>query len=48
MKVHRTTIVNFQKIDHLEGNQIFISRHILPVAEPYKAQLLEKMFKQPS
>jgi len=48
MKVHRTTIVNLQKIDHIEGNQISIGRHILPIAEPYKAQLLEIMFKQPS
>jgi len=48
MKVHRTTIVNLQKIDHIEGNQIYIHEHKLPVAEPYKAQLLEIMFKQPS
>jgi len=48
MKVHRTTIVNLQRIDHIEGNQIYTGRHILPIAEPYKAQLLEIMFKQPS
>jgi len=48
LKVHRTTIVNLQKIDHIEGNQIYTGRHILPLAEPYKAQLLERMFKQPS
>jgi two-component system, LytTR family, response regulator LytT len=48
MKVHRTNIVNLQKIDHIEGNQIYTGRHILPIAEPYKAQLLEIMFKQPS
>jgi len=48
MKVHRTTIVNLQKIDHIEGNQIYTGHHILPIAEPYKALLLEIMFKQPS
>jgi DNA-binding LytR/AlgR family response regulator len=48
MKVHRTTIVNLRKIDHIEGNQIFTGRQILPIAEPYKAQLLEIMLKQPS
>lgn len=48
MKVHRTIIVNLQKIDHIEGNQIYTGSHILPIAEPYKAQLLEIMFKQPS
>jgi two-component system, LytTR family, response regulator LytT len=44
-KVHRTTIVNLQKIDHIEGNQIYIGQHKLPIAEPYKPQLLEKIFK---
>lgn len=48
LKIHRTTIVNLQKIDHIEGNQVFTGRHILPVSEPYKAQLLDRMFKQPS
>lgn len=48
MKVHRTTIVNLQKIDHIEGNQIYTGQHILPIAEPYKAQLLENMFNQSS
>ncbi len=47
LKVHRTTIVNLQKIDHIEGNQIYTGKHILPVAEPYKVQLLERMFKHP-
>jgi DNA-binding LytR/AlgR family response regulator len=45
LKVHRTTIVNLQKIHHIEGNQIYIGQHVLPIAEPYKAQLLERMFK---
>jgi DNA-binding LytR/AlgR family response regulator len=45
LKVHRTVIVNLHKIDHIEGNQIYIGQHKLPIAEPYKAQLLEKMFK---
>ena len=48
LKVHRTTIVNLRKIDHIEGNQIFTGEYILPIAEPYKAQLLERMFKQPT
>jgi two-component system, LytTR family, response regulator LytT len=48
LKIHRTTIVNLQKIEHIEGNQVFIREHRLPIAEAYKAQLLEFMFKQPS
>jgi len=45
LKVHRSTIVNLQKIDHIEGNQIYIGQHKLAIAEPYKAQLMDKMFK---
>jgi two-component system response regulator LytT len=48
LKVHRTTIVNLQRIDHIEGNQINIGQQKLPIAEPYKAQLLERMFNQSS
>ncbi len=43
LKVHRTTIVNLQKIDHLEGNMIQIGEQKLPVSEQYKDQLLERM-----
>jgi DNA-binding LytR/AlgR family response regulator len=45
LKVHRTIIVNLHQIDHLEGNQVYINRHKLPLAEPFKAQLLERMFQ---
>ena len=44
MKVHRTTIVNLSKIDHIEGNLIQIGAHKLTVSEQYKVQLLERMF----
>jgi DNA-binding LytR/AlgR family response regulator len=44
LKVHRTTIVNLQKIDHVEGNIIVTTRHQLPLAEPFKALLFEKIF----
>ena len=43
LKVHRTAIVNLQKIDHLEGNLICIGEYKLPVSEPFKEQLLERM-----
>jgi DNA-binding LytR/AlgR family response regulator len=45
-KVHRTIIVNLQKIDHIEGNLIHIGQHKLPVSEPYKAQLIEQVLRQ--
>jgi len=43
IKVHRTNIVNLSKIDHLEGNQIQIGEHKLPVSEQFKEQLMELM-----
>jgi DNA-binding LytR/AlgR family response regulator len=43
LKIHRTSIVNISKIDHLEGNQIQIGAHKLPVSEQFKDQLLERM-----
>jgi DNA-binding LytR/AlgR family response regulator len=46
MKVHRTTIVNLSKIDHIEGNQIQIGDHKMPVSEQFKEQLLQHMFGQ--
>ncbi|MEI7831424.1 MAG: LytTR family DNA-binding domain-containing protein [Prolixibacteraceae bacterium] len=43
-KVHRTSLVNFQKIDHIEGNVIHIGSHKLPLSESYKQDLLKLMF----
>lgn len=43
LKVHRTTIVNLSKIDHLEGNMLRIGEHKLPVSEQFKEQLLKQM-----
>ncbi|MGE5395565.1 MAG: LytR/AlgR family response regulator transcription factor [Candidatus Saccharibacteria bacterium] len=44
LKVHRTALVNLSKIDHIEGNVIHTGPHKLPVAEPYKSELFERMF----
>ncbi|HEY3370223.1 MAG TPA: LytTR family DNA-binding domain-containing protein [Prolixibacteraceae bacterium] len=43
-KVHRTALVNLSKIDHIEGNLIYTGAHKLPLAEPYKSELFDKMF----
>jgi DNA-binding LytR/AlgR family response regulator len=43
LKVHRTSIVNLSKIDHLEGNQIQIGEHKIPVSGQFRDELLEKM-----
>lgn len=45
-KVHRTVLVNLHKIEHTEGNLISIGSHKVPVSEPYKAQLMEKLFSK--
>jgi DNA-binding LytR/AlgR family response regulator len=42
-KVHRTAIVNLSKIDHIEGNQIQIREHKIPVSEQFKEELLERI-----
>jgi DNA-binding LytR/AlgR family response regulator len=46
MRVHRTTIINLRKIDHIDGNIIVTGSHKLPLAESCKALLLERMLKQ--
>lgn len=43
LKVHRSAIVNLSKIDHLEGNLLKIGEHKLPVSEPFKEELLDRM-----
>lgn len=42
-KIHRTSIVNIQKIDHIEGNMIFLANHKLSMSENFRKILLEKM-----
>jgi DNA-binding LytR/AlgR family response regulator len=44
MRVHRTAIINLQKIDHIDGNIIVMGTHKLPLAESSRALLLERMF----
>ncbi|HET6559904.1 MAG TPA: LytTR family DNA-binding domain-containing protein [Prolixibacteraceae bacterium] len=44
LKVHRTAIVNLSRIDHIEGNLIITGPHKVPMSEPYKSELFERMF----
>jgi DNA-binding LytR/AlgR family response regulator len=39
-KIHRSVIVNLQKIDHLEGNLAIIGKHKLVVSDGYREQLI--------
>jgi DNA-binding LytR/AlgR family response regulator len=44
-KVHRTHLVNLQKIDQIEGNLIHVGSYKIPLAEPYKHNLLEQILR---
>ncbi len=45
LKVHRTNLVNLQKISHVEGNIVHVGAHKLPLSESYKPDLIAQMFK---
>lgn len=45
LKVHRTIIVNLQKIEHIDGNTICMEGHKLPVSEQYREQILNNFMK---
>lgn len=44
-KIHRTTIINFPKISHVDGNVVYIGSHKLPLSDSYKTDLLALMFQ---
>ena len=39
-KIHRSIIINLQKIDHIDGNLVIIGKHKLPLSETYREQLI--------
>ena len=43
-KIHRSIIINLQKIDHIEGNMAIIGKHKLLVSEAYREQLISMLF----
>ena len=45
IRVHRSYIINFSKIDKIVGNQIFIEEHIIPIGNTYKS-LFFKLIKK--
>ena len=42
-KIHRSIIINLQKIDHTEGNMAIIGKHKLVVSEAYREQLITSL-----
>ncbi len=43
IQVHRSYIVNIDKISKIYGNQVFIDNHILPISKTYKGALLNRI-----
>jgi len=44
-RVHRTSIVNMLKIDHIDGNVVYVGKHKLAMSESCKQNLLDHMFR---
>jgi DNA-binding LytR/AlgR family response regulator len=41
LRVHRSFIVNTDKVDGLEGNQILIQKHVIPIGKTQKESVFE-------
>ena len=45
IKVHKSFIVAFDKVNSLEGNQLYIGEHIIPVGRNFREALIERVEK---
>lgn len=45
IKVHKSFIVAFDKVSSLEGNQLFIGEHTIPVGRNFREALIERVAK---
>jgi two-component system LytT family response regulator len=43
IKVHKSFIVAFDKINGLEGNQLFIGKHTIPVSRNFKEAVIVRL-----
>lgn len=43
LRVHRSFIINKSKIDHIEGNRVFINNTEIPIGSNYKEQFLKEL-----
>jgi len=43
VRVHRSFIVNVEKIDTIEGNTLIMAKNFIPVSEAYKVALAKRM-----
>jgi DNA-binding LytR/AlgR family response regulator len=42
MRVHKSYVVNLQNISFIEGNQVRIAEHTIPVSPPNREELLRR------
>jgi DNA-binding LytR/AlgR family response regulator len=40
LRIHRSFIINIRKIEYLEGNQVFIAKQMIPIANSYRDKLM--------
>lgn len=43
LRIHRSYIISLSKIDHIEGETLYINHHPIPVGEQYRQILLKKI-----
>ena len=43
IKVHKSFIIAFDKVDSIQGNQLFIGHHGIPISRNYKKLVIERM-----
>jgi DNA-binding LytR/AlgR family response regulator len=45
IKVHKSYLINVEKIDSIAGNEIFIGAHRIPLSRNLKEEVMEKLLK---
>jgi DNA-binding LytR/AlgR family response regulator len=45
IKVHKSYLINMQKIDSIAGNEIYIGTHRIPLSRNLKDEVMEKLLK---
>lgn len=43
MKIHRSYIINLEKIEYIDDNEVFVHERIIPIARSQKSDLLEHL-----
>ncbi len=42
-RIHKSYVISIPKVDYVEGNQVKVGNHKIPVSQSYKDQLLKKL-----